>query len=61
MDKQSKKFLFDYLNNASPTGFEQAGQQIWLDYIKPYTNDSHGGCIWHGRGCNQSERANTKW
>jgi hypothetical protein len=30
MDKQSKKFLFDYLNNASPTGFEQAGQQIWL-------------------------------
>jgi tetrahedral aminopeptidase len=39
MDKQSKKFLFDYLNNASPTGFEQAGQQIWLDYIKPYTND----------------------
>ncbi|MBN8578644.1 MAG: M42 family metallopeptidase [Cyclobacteriaceae bacterium] len=39
MDKQSKKFLFDYLNNASPTGFEQAGQQIWLDYIKPYTNE----------------------
>ncbi|MCW5912509.1 MAG: M42 family metallopeptidase [Cyclobacteriaceae bacterium] len=39
MDKKSKKFLFDYLNNASPTGFESAGQQIWLDYIKPYTSD----------------------
>jgi len=39
MDKKSKKFLFDYLNNASPTGFEQSGQQIWLDYLKPYTND----------------------
>ena len=39
MDKKSKKFLFDYLNNASPTGFEQSGQQIWLDYIKPYIND----------------------
>jgi len=39
MDKKSKKFLFDYLNNASPTGFEHKGQQIWLDYIKPYTND----------------------
>lgn len=39
MDKKSKKFLFEYLNNASPTGFEAAGQQIWLDYIKPYTND----------------------
>lgn len=39
MDKKSKKFLFDYLNNASPTGFEHTGQQIWLDYIKPYTDD----------------------
>jgi len=40
MDKKSKKFLFDYLNNASPTGFEHTGQQIWLDYIKPYTDES---------------------
>ena len=40
MDKKSTKFLFDYLNNASPTGFEHTGQQIWLNYIKPYT-DSH--------------------
>ncbi len=39
MDKKSKKFLFDYLNNSSPTGFEQSGQQIWLDYLKPYIND----------------------
>jgi len=39
MDKKSKKFLFDYLNTASPTGFEQSGQQVWLDYIKPYVND----------------------
>ncbi len=39
MDKKSKKFLFDYLNNASPTGFEHTGQQIWLDYLKPYTDD----------------------
>lgn len=40
MDKKSKKFLFDYLNNASPTGFESSGQQIWLDYIRPYI-DQH--------------------
>ena len=39
MDKKSKKFLFDYLNNASPTGFEHTGQQIWLNYIKPYTDE----------------------
>lgn len=39
MDKKSKTFLFDYLNNASPTGFEVSGQRIWLDYIKPYVDD----------------------
>ena len=39
MDKKSKQFLFNYLNNASPTGFESSGQQIWLDYIRPYIND----------------------
>lgn len=49
MDKQSKKFLEEYLNNASPTGFETSGQQIWLDYIKPYINtyisDTYGSMV----------------
>lgn len=39
MDKKSREFLYKYLNNASPTGFESSGQQIWLDYIRPYIND----------------------
>ncbi|MEP0986578.1 M42 family metallopeptidase [Ekhidna sp.] len=39
MDKKSTDFLFKYLNNASPTGFEAEGQKIWLDYIKPYVDD----------------------
>lgn len=46
MDSKSKKFLFNYLNNASPTGFESSGQQIWLDYIKPFVksffSDTYG-------------------
>ncbi|MFS0491599.1 M42 family metallopeptidase [Leadbetterella byssophila] len=33
------EFLYQYLNNASPTGFESTGQQIWLDYLKPYIDD----------------------
>ncbi|PRY88887.1 M42 family metallopeptidase [Mongoliibacter ruber] len=37
---ESNSFLYKYLNNASPTGFEASGQQIWLDYIKPYV-DTH--------------------
>lgn len=39
MDKKSKAFIYEYLNNASPTGFESSGQQIWLDFIKPYVDD----------------------
>lgn len=35
----SKDFLRQYLNNASPTGFEDAGQKIWLAYVKPYVDD----------------------
>lgn len=36
MDNNSEKFLFEYLNNASPTGYETSGQKIWLNYLKPY-------------------------
>jgi len=39
MADQHKEFLYKYLNNASPTGFESAGQQIWLDYLKPYIDE----------------------
>ena len=36
MDNTSKEFLYKYINNPSPTGFEAAGQKIWLEYLKPY-------------------------
>src|SRR5690554_5598237 len=39
MDKIAEDFLFKYLNNAAPTGFETSGQKLWLEYIKPYTDD----------------------
>ncbi|MCF2442831.1 M42 family metallopeptidase [Dyadobacter sp. CY345] len=39
MTEESKSFLYKYLNNASPTGFEVSGQKIWLDYIKPYIDE----------------------
>jgi len=49
MTEQSEKFLYEYLNNASPTGFESSGQQIWLDYIKPFTDsyftDNYGTAV----------------
>jgi tetrahedral aminopeptidase len=39
MHKESESFLFEYLNNTSPTGYETAGQKIWLDYLNPYIDD----------------------
>ena len=39
MAEKNIEFLYKYLNNASPTGFEAPGQQIWLDYIKPYIDE----------------------
>ena len=37
----AEKFLYAYLNNASPTGFEASGQKMWLDYIRPYIDEWH--------------------
>ena len=39
MPTTANEFLYSYLNNASPTGFESSGQQIWLDYLKPYIDE----------------------
>ncbi len=39
MNKKSEKFLYEYLDNFSPTGFEKSGQKIWLDYLKSYSDD----------------------
>jgi hypothetical protein len=30
--------LEQYLNNASPTGFEAEGQKLWMEYLKPYVD-----------------------
>ena len=45
---KSLKFLEEYLNVASPTGYEHNGQKIWMDYLKPYVDkievDYYGTC-----------------
>lgn len=40
-NKDSEKFLQNYLSNASPTGFESEGQKLWLEYMKPYVDEWH--------------------
>lgn len=47
-EKKSLKFLEEYLNTASPTGFERNGQDVWMKYLKPYVDkievDHYGTC-----------------
>lgn len=39
--EKSLAFFKAYINNPSPTGFEWAGQRLWLDYLKPYVDDTY--------------------
>lgn len=45
----SETFLEKYLNTPSPTGQEQAGQKVWVDYIKDYVyevqTDYYGSAV----------------
>lgn len=46
---ESVSFLEKYINNSSPTGFEAEGQQLWLEYLKPYIDtqyvDNYGTAV----------------
>jgi putative aminopeptidase FrvX len=39
LNKASYDFLRNYINNASPVGFESNGQKLWMEYIRPYVDD----------------------
>lgn len=49
LKKSSLDFLEQYLNNASPTGFEAEGQKLWMNYLKPYVDtfitDTYGSAV----------------
>jgi len=49
VNKKSLEFFEKYINNASPTGFEWKGQEMWLDYLKPYIDthyvDNYGSAV----------------
>ncbi|GAA4797558.1 M42 family metallopeptidase [Olivibacter ginsenosidimutans] len=38
--EKTLKFFEKYINNPSPTGYEWEGQRLWLDYIKPYVDET---------------------
>ncbi len=39
LNKKALHFLEEYLNNASPTGYEWDGQKLWMDYLRPYVDE----------------------
>ncbi len=49
LKKTSLTFLENYLNNASPTGYESDGQKLWMNYLKPYVDtfitDTYGSAV----------------
>lgn len=36
---ESMDFLEEYLNNPSPSGHEWKGQEIWMNFVRPYVDD----------------------
>ncbi len=49
MREASLNFLRNLVNTPSPTGHEVAGQRVWLEYVKPYADetysDAYGNCV----------------
>lgn len=49
LNKDAMQFLENYVNNASPVGFEAEGQKMWLQYIEPFIDDkitdAYGSCV----------------
>jgi len=35
---KSIKFLENYINTSSPTGYEHRGQKLWMEYIRPFVD-----------------------
>jgi endoglucanase len=49
MDEQRRAFLDDLLDTATPSGFETAGQQRWIEYVSTFADevrtDDYGNAV----------------
>jgi endoglucanase len=49
MRESSLNFLRTLVNTPSPTGHEVRGQRVWLDYVRPFAeetfSDAYGNCV----------------
>lgn len=62
MNERQRTFLDELLTTASPSGFEHAGQRVWVDYVQEFADDvrmdAYGNAVavYHG-GTNEVELA----
>lgn len=49
MNDRQRRFLDDLLTTASPSGFEHAGQRVWMEYVEAFADDvrmdSYGNAV----------------
>ena len=49
MDDRRREFLDDLLATANPSGFETAGQRVWIEYVSEYADevrtDDYGNAV----------------
>ncbi|WP_335998580.1 M20/M25/M40 family metallo-hydrolase [Halorientalis halophila] len=49
MDERGREFLFELLETAAPTGFETAGQRVWIDHCSELADevrtDAYGNAV----------------
>ena len=49
MRKDSLQFLETLVNTPSPVGYETRGQQVWMEYVKQFadetSSDAYGNCV----------------
>jgi putative aminopeptidase FrvX len=41
MDESQRAFLLDLLATATPSGFETAGQRVWVEYVSAFADEVH--------------------
>lgn len=61
MDERRREFLDDLLATETPSGFETAGQRVWIEYVSEYADevrtDDYGNAVAVLGGAGESEIA----
>jgi endoglucanase len=61
MDDERREFLYDLLDTPTPSGYEAAGQRVWVDYVSEFADDvrtdAYGNAVATYRGTSADDGA----